>query len=437
MSAASPAATAAAPTSRRRVAFAGLCGTLIELYDFVIYGTAAALVFPQTFFPALGQAAGTVASLATLGVAFLARPIGGIIFGHFGDRLGRKRTLVASLLMMGVATALVGLLPPAATIGVLAPIFLVILRVAQGIAAGGEWAGAALFVSEHAPVKNRACWTMFPQLGGTLAITLANLTFLATSFSMSNETFVSWGWRIPFVSSALLVAVGLWIRMGLQETPVFRNISKEDKKSGLPFVEALSKQWRQILLGAGVGITSFSLQYLSNTYLLAYASQSLHLPRNFILAIGAAGGIFLSIGVVAGSLLSDRIGRKKVLGAAHLVGAFWAVMMFIILSNPSPTAYASAVLVAMVIAGVAFGPLSAVLTELFDTRYRYTATGMSYNLTGVIGGGLVPLTAGPITAAFGAYVYGGALAGLSIIAFLCTLGIRETKNLDLQDMVVE
>ena len=343
--------------------------------------------------------------------------------------------LSSRTLGLGDTVTLLNLMP--VFLSVLAPIFLVILRVAQGIAAGGEWAGAALFVSEHAPVKNRARWTMFPQLGGTLAITLANLTFLATSFSMSNETFVSWGWRIPFVSSALLVAVGLWIRMGLQETPVFRNISKEDKKSGLPFVEALSKQWRQILLGAGVGITSFSLQYLSNTYLLAYASQSLHLPRNFILAIGAAGGIFLSIGVVAGSLLSDRIGRKKVLGAAHLVGAFWAVMMFVILSNPSPTAYASAVLVAMVIAGVAFGPLSAVLTELFDTRYRYTATGMSYNLTGVIGGGLVPLTAGPITAAFGAYVYGGALAGLSIIAFLCTLGIRETKNLDLQDMVVE
>lgn len=437
MSAAGRAPATTASASRRRVAFAGLCGTLIEIYDFVIYGTAAALVFPQTFFPALGQAAGTVASLATLGVAFLARPVGGIIFGHFGDRLGRKRTLVASLLLMGVATALVGLLPPAAMIGVLAPIFLVILRIAQGLAAGGEWAGAALFVSEHAPAKNRARWTMFPQLGGTLAITLANLTFLATSFSMSNETFVSWGWRIPFVSSALLVAVGLWIRLGLEETPVFRNSSEERKTAGMPFADALSNQWRQVLLGAGVGITAFSLQYLSNTYLLAYASQSMQLPRNFILAIGAVGGVFLSIGVVLGSLLSDRIGRKKVLGAAHLAGAFWGVMMFVILGNPSAGTYAGAVLVAMLIAGVAFGPLSAVLTELFETRYRYTATGMAYNLTGVIGGGLVPLTAGPITAAFGAYVYGAFLASLSIVAFLCTLGIRETKNLDLQGMVVE
>lgn len=425
---------------RRRVPIAGMVGTLIELYDFVIYGTAAALVFPVLFFPALGQAGGTVASLATLGVAFVVRPLGGIVFGHFGDRIGRKKILVYALLLMGGATFAVGLLPSAAVIGVAAPILLVLLRALQGLAAGGEWAGAALFVSEHAPAENRARWTMFPQLGGTLAISLANATFLVFSFAMDDETFVAWGWRLPFLSSVLLIAIGLWIRLGMDETPVFTRelqvigLATASGKKTLPFAEAIRMQGKQILLGAGVGITSFSLQYLANTYLLAYASQELDLSRNFILMIGMFGGLVLSVGVVVGALSADRVGRKRVMIVSNLAGAVWAVIMFQLLSTPSAGGYAFAVLVAMLIAGVNFGPLSAVLTELFATKYRFTATGLAYNLTGVIGGGVIPQIAGPITAAFGAAVFSYILAGISVIALLCVLAVPETKQIDLTDV---
>jgi MFS family permease len=419
--------------SRRRIAIAAMSGTLIELYDFVIYGTAAALVFPKTFFPALGPTAGTVASFATLGVAFILRPLGSVVFGHFGDRLGRKKTLVASLLLMGFATIGVGLLPSAATIGVLAPILLIVLRGLQGLAAGGEWAGAALLVSENAPPGKRGAWTMFPQLGGTVAISLANLTFLIVSLGMSDESFVSWGWRLPFISSILLVAVGLWIRLGIDETPVFKEDQARNGSAKVPFVEAFKHQGGRIFLAAGLGITAFSLQYLSNTYLVSYAANTIDLGRTFVLTIGVFSGIVLSIAVVTSALLSDRIGRKLTIGVANIAGAFWAVLMFLVLEQETRVAYAIAVLVAMFIAGAAFGPMAAILTELFHTRYRYTAAGLSYNLTSIVGGGIVPLIAAPITAAYGVMVFAWCLAGLSVVAAICTFAVPETSKTSLRD----
>ena len=415
-----------------RVALASMVGSMVEIYDFVIYGTAAALVFPQAFFPALGSAAGTAASFGTLGVAFVARPVGGVIFGHFGDRLGRKRTLVASLLIMGISTALVGILPTSHQIGVLAPVLLILLRAIQGLAAGGEWAGAVLFAAEHAPPKRRGLWTMFPQLGGNIAITGANLTFLIAALTLSDAQFASWGWRLPFLSSVLLVAVGLWIRVGLHETPVFRAAQQKVVASTLPVADAIRYQWIEILLGAGAGITAFSLQYLVNTWLISYASDKLELARTFVLSVGVAGGIVLAMGVIISASISDRVGRRRVLAGAHACGAIWAVFMFVFLRQPSHATYVMVVLVALLIAGFAFGPLAALLSELFSTRYRYTAAGLSYNLTGIIGGGLVPVAAAPFTERFGGLAFGGALSALSVIALVCTLAMRETREADLE-----
>jgi MFS family permease len=420
-------------STMRKVALAGMSGTLIEIYDFVIYGTAAALVFPQTFFPALGSAAGIVASFATLGVAFVARPVGGLIFGHFGDRLGRKKTLVVTLLMMGIATALVGILPTTAQIGVAAPILLVILRFTQGLAAGGEWAGAALFVSEYAPATKRATWTIFPQLGGTLAVSLANLTFLITGFGMSNEAFVSWGWRLPFISSILLVAIGLWIRVSLEETPAFKEtIVKKDVKTALPFAEAIKMQYREILLCAGIALTVFTLQYLGNTYMVSIAANSPELGRTFALVIGVFSGLVLSAGVISGALVADRIGRKKTIGFGNVAAALWGSVMFILIAQNSRVTYALAVLVAMFIAGWVYGPIAAFLSEMFQTRYRYTAVGLSYNLSGIIGGGVIPLIAGPVIVAYGPTFFGLCVGALSVIGAVCTLAVRETKSSELR-----
>ncbi len=257
-----------------RIAIASFSGTTIEFYDFFIYGTAAALVFAPVFFPALGAAAGTVAAFATFGVAFFFRPLGSILFGHFGDRLGRKRTLVATLLLMGLSTFAIGLLPSAETIGVLAPIVLVVLRALQGLAVGGEWAGAALLTTEYAPAHKRGLYSMFPQLGPGIALALSSLTFLVTTLTLSPEAFREWGWRIPFLISILLVAVGLYIRLKIDETPVFRQVESRNEQVRLPFVTALRHQWREVLLAGGTLTMIFAFFYIGSVYLTSYAGSA-------------------------------------------------------------------------------------------------------------------------------------------------------------------
>jgi MFS family permease len=408
-----------------------MVGNLIEAYDFVIYGLAAGLVFGNVFFPALGSAAGTVASLATYGVAFLARPFGSVIFGHFGDRLGRKKTLIVTLLIMGFATMAIGLIPPASAIGILAPIILILLRVIQGLAVGGEWAGAVLFVAESVPASKRGFFAIFPQLGGTLPLPLASLTFLLVGLSMSDESFQSWGWRIPFVASALLVGVGLWIRLKVEETPVFKKQHVTTGEAKVPFIEAFKSQPRVILVAAGVTLTTFAFVSGASTYLNSYGTTTLQLSRNSVLLAGVAGGVLYSIGVVVGCLLSDRIGRRRVIGGAHIAGIIWALALFPILNLATVGTFLLAICVTFTIAGVVFGPVGAFLPELFHTRFRYTATGFSYNLSAVIGGGIAPILGPIIISAYGSFAYGIFLAILCLIAALCTFSLRETRNTDL------
>jgi MFS family permease len=420
------------PVAMRRVASAALVGTVIEFYDFLIYGTAAALVFPQVFFPALGPAAGTVASFAAVGVAFIVRPLGSVLFGHFGDRLGRKKTLITTLLLMGSATILIGLMPTAAQIGIAAPIGVLILRVLQGIAAGGEWAGAVLVGSEHAPKARRGFWSMFPSLGASFALSLANATFMATGLTMSPEAFTAWGWRVPFLTSFALIGVGLYVRLKIDETPVFKSQARREGASRVPFLEVFTRQPRQVLLGGGATLTTFALTYTGASYLTNYGTAVLQLPRTSVLAVGTGGGIALAAGIVLGGAVSDRIGRRPVIILGSLIGALWTSVLFPILDIGSVSAFAIGLLLTMVISGFALGPLGAFLSEMFPTRYRYTGAGLSYNLGAAIGGAVPPLVGAAITAAVGRNVFGLFLAAICLLSALCTFALAETREHDLE-----
>ncbi len=409
-----------------RISLASGSGNLIEAFDFAVYGTAAALVFPKVFFPALGPAAGTVASFATFGVAFVARPFGSILFGHFGDRLGRKKSLVATLLLMGFATVLIGLLPTAAQIGVVAPILLVIARFLQGIAFGGEWAGAVLLAAESAPQARRGLWSTAPSIGATIGISLANLTFLVAGLGMSEEAFLTYGWRIPFVGSIVLVALGLFVRLRIEETPVFQKTKPQE--GGVPFLEAFKHQPREVLLGSGVLLTVFVLFYMAISYLVNYGTTVAGLERNTVLWIAVVAGPVWAAGILIAAAYSDKVGRRRLLIIANAVGAVWALVLFPILGLGNTTVYAGAVWVTIFIAGLAFGPVTAYLPELFDTRYRYTAAGFSYNVAGVLGGAVPPLLAPIIITGLGAFALGVFVALLCAISAVCALVLKETRG---------
>ncbi|MFL6121286.1 MFS transporter [Actinophytocola sp.] len=422
----------------RRIAVASCVGTTIEFYDFFIYGTAAALVFPKVFFPALGPAAAAVASFATFAVAFVARPVGAVLFGHFGDRVGRKRTLISTLLLMGVATTLIGLLPGASTIGVAAPVVLVVLRLAQGLAVGGEWAGAALLTAEYAPGGSRGRYATCPQLGAFLAFGLSSVTFLATGLLMGDKdaAFLDYGWRVPFVVSSLLVVVGLYVRLRIEETPVFRRAQEQvaagsaREHSRPPFREAILRQPREVLLAAGSLTIVFSFFNMGTTYLTSYgvspdgAGQS----RPTVLVAGIIAAVVSGVVTVVTGALSDRLGRKRLIMAAGIAGAVWGLLLFPLLDTRSTLAFGFGLVVTLVIVGVCYAPTGAFLPELFETRYRYTGAGLSYNLAGVVGGAVPPLLAPALTASYGSIAIGVLLSVSAVLSFFCTRALVETKD---------
>lgn len=442
MTAVSPAvgpgiAPPATHTSVRRVAVASCIGTTIEFYDFFIYGTAAALVFPKVFFPALGSTAATVASFATFAVAFIARPVGAMLFGHYGDRIGRKKTLISTLLLMGISTLLIGLLPSASTIGVAAPIILVLLRFGQGFAVGGEWAGATLLTAEYAPPGKRGLYAMFPQLGPAIAFILSSSTFLITGAVLgdSNETFLNWGWRVPFLFSIVLVGIGLYMRLAIEETPVFRANQAQRELDGpdvaprtLPFLDAWRYQRKEILLSAGALATLFAFFYLGTAFLTSYGTKTLGFSRPFVLMVGIASAVVFGIAIIVSALYSDRIGRRKVIMASCVAALVWALALFPILDTGSPVAFAIGMFVTLAIFGVAYGPCGALLPEMFQTRYRYTGAGLGYNLAGVLGGAVPPLIAAPLASAYGSSAIGVMLAVLAVLSFFCTKALVETKD---------
>lgn len=427
----------ATAVSVRRVATASGIGTTIEFYDFFIYGTAAALVFPTVFFPALGTMAGTVASFGTFAVAFIARPVGAILFGHFGDRLGRKNTLIATLLVMGLSTFLIGVLPGAATLGVAAPIILVLLRFGQGFAVGGEWAGANLLTAEYAPPAKRGFYAMFPQLGPSAAFVLSSGTFLATGMILgdTNEIFLDYGWRIPFLLSGLLVIYGLYIRLAIDETPVYVAAREKGRLSSStnPLGEAWSRQKREILLAAGAMCSLFAFFYIGTAYLTSYGTAVLGFSRAFVLSTGLAAGLIFGVAIGLSATFSDRLGRRRVIMGACIVAVPWSLMLFPLLGTGSPVAFVCAVSVTLALFGVGYGPAGALLPELFDTRYRYTGAGVGYNLAGVLGGAIPPILATPLNQQFGGSAIGLMLAVLSLVSLVCTKMLVERTKVDLQE----
>ena len=433
----------------RKVGYASLVGTTIEYYDFFVYGTAAALVFPQVFFPDTSPAMGTIASFATFGVAFFARPVGSIIFGHFGDKIGRKKTLVWTLLIMGISTVLVGLLPGYHTgvfglfengIGMAAPLLLVIMRFLQGLAMGGEWAGATLLTAEYAPKNKRGRMAMYPQMGSACAFFLASGTYFLVSITIgtTSNAFVGYGWRFPFLASLLLVIVGLWIRLSVEETPVFKTLlaKSEQRKAQerLPFADAIRLQWKQILIAGTAMSTVFCMFYTGATFLTSYGTGELGFSRTMILGFGMIGSVVLAIVTAAASILSDRVGRRKVIGGAYAVAFVWSLVLFPLLDTGSAAIFLIGVTVTLSLYGAANGPAGALLPEMFESRFRYTGAGLSYNLGGIIGGAVPPIIAAQIVAVASSIWVGVLLAGISALSLLCVLALPETSKNDLENV---
>lgn len=421
------------PNSMRRIAAAGLLGTTVEFYDFFIFGTAAALVFGSQFFPALGDGAATLASLATYAVAFVARPFGSILFGHYGDRIGRKATLVSTLLLMGGATVAIGLLPTAASIGVAAPLLLILCRILQGIAVGGEWAGAVLLTGEHAPPKQRGFYALFPQVGPALGLGLAMATFLVTNVTMTNEQFLDYGWRIPFLASLVLVVIGLVVRLQIEETPSFKNISDANSVAKSPLFEVVKVQPRQLLLGAGSLSMVFALFHTGATFLISYGGGTMALERTTVLTSGIIGAVTFAIFIAGAAIISDRIGRRAVTVTACALALPWSFLLFNVLDGGGATAFVIAVSVTLAIAGIGYGPVGAQLPELFQTRFRYTGAGVAYSLAGVLGGAIPPVVAEAAIPRWGTSFVGYYLAAYALLSLCCLLAMKETREVQMDD----
>ncbi|MFE7030664.1 MFS transporter [Streptomyces sp. NPDC057621] len=381
----------------RRVATASFIGTAIEFYDYYIYGTAAALVLDEAFFPELSRTAGTLATLSTFAIGFAARPLGAAVFGHFGDRVGRKGVLVVSLLMMGLSTGLIGLLPGYATLGVWAPVLLVLLRVVQGLGLGGEWGGAALLAVEHAPQKKRGLYAAAPQMGSPVGYFAATVTFLVMSSVLDDGAFQSWGWRIPFLLSFVLVAVGLVIRLKIAESPAFAKVTERRETAKAPLAEAFRKHPKEMLLGAGMITVVYVMFYTAATYCMTYTTKTLDIPKNDMLALTLVAVAVLGAATFFVARWSDRVGRRRLIIAGAAFGVVWGAVLFPLLDTRNYFLIAVALSGALLCMGIIYGPAGAYLPELFATRVRYSGAGFSYNLGGVLGGAASPHSPCPST----------------------------------------
>ncbi|MEV8341274.1 MFS transporter [Streptomyces niveus] len=390
----SPSKTAAQKQMRPlRVATASFIGTAIEWYDYFIYGMAAAIVFGPLFFPSVSPAAGTLASFATYSVGFLARPLGGIVMGHFGDRVGRRSMLVISLLTMGFATIGIGLLPTYGSIGVWAPILLVTLRFIQGIGVGGEWGGAVLMAVEHAPERKKAFYGSFPQMGVPGGLIIANLVFLGLTTNLSDEAFLDWGWRVPFLASAVMVIAGLVIRLTISESKEFEAVKESSTEHRMPFISVLREHWREVLLSAGAFIGINAVGYIFMSYLLSYSTGVLGLSRNLILTFTlVASGVWLAV-IPWASALSDRRGRRGVLlvGSTGLVVC--AAALFPLINTADSALILFALLATAVFMGIVYGPIAALFSELYRAEIRYSGASLGYQLGSILGGGIAPTVA--------------------------------------------
>jgi metabolite-proton symporter len=427
MTLSNPAAVANSP---RRVLFASLIGTTIEFFDFYIYATAAVLIFPALFFPAGDPATATLQSLATFALAFFARPVGSALFGHFGDRVGRKATLVAALLTMGVSTVAIGLLPTYAQIGLWAPALLALCRFGQGLGLGGEWGGAVLLAVENAPPGKRAWYGMFPQLGAPLGFLGSAAIFVALDAVLAEDAFRTWGWRIPFLASAALVGVGLWVRLSLHETPAFKAALERAERVRVPFFAVLRRQPRDLVLGSLAATTTFVLFYLMTVFTLGWGTDQLGYTRTEFLLLQMIAMGFFGLMIPLSAVVADRHGRR-----AMLIIATVAILVFGLLFAPlftagsklSVTVFLS---IGLGLMGLTYGPLGTALAELFPTAMRYTGASLTFNIAGILGASAAPYFATWLARNHGLPFVGYYLAAAAAVSLLALVLLRRPVGLD-------
>ena len=409
-----------------RVLVASLVGTAVEFYDFYIYATAAALVFGPLFFPATSASAQLMLSYASFGIAFVARPVGAMVFGHFGDRIGRKSTLVASLLLMGGATVLIGFLPTYQSAGWIAPLLLCVLRFAQGLGLGGEWGGAALLAVENAPPGWRARFGMFPQLGAPVGFIAANGLFLVLSSTLSDADFLAWGWRIPFVLSAVLVGLGLWVRTKLAETPAFEKIAHDAPPPSIPLVELFRTSLRQTLAGTFAVIACFAIYYLTTAFALGYGTKTLGYASRTFLSVQLIAILFMALGILLSGYAADRWNSRAVLLGGSVAAILVGVVMGPMFQSGSLAMIGLFLSLALLTMGFVYGPLAELLPTLFAPRVRYTGASIAFNVGGIIGGGFAPAVAQGLVDAGGVLFVGLYISAAALLTVIGLLSLRRT-----------
>jgi metabolite-proton symporter len=417
--------------SPRQVLFASLVGTTVEFFDFYIYATAAVLVFPKLFFPSANPAAAILLSLATFGVAFVARPIGSALFGHYGDRIGRKRTLVLALSTMGLSTFIIGVLPGYVTIGIAAPLLLALCRFGQGIGLGGEWGGAVLLAVENAPPNKRALYGMFPQLGAPIGFLLSGGTFLLLSKTLTNAQFFNFGWRLPFLASALLVMLGLYVRLTITETPIFAEALKRSEPVKLPLATIFRKHTGALLAGIFVCLSTFVIFYLLTVFALSWGTVALHYSRSQFLMMQLFGVLFFAAFIPVSALLAER-SRKRIMIAVTV-----AIFLFGFVMGPLFTHGIHGAMLMLVLGfsltGLTYGPIGTITSELFPTSVRYTGSSLAFSLAGILGASVAPYIATWLAKTYSVNYVGYYLSASAVLTLLGVLSIRETSQADLAD----
>ena len=414
--------------SKRRILFASLIGTTIEFFDFYIYATAAVLVFPALFFPGGDATTAMLSSFATFSIAFFARPVGAVVFGHFGDKVGRKATLVAALMTMGLSTVAIGLLPTWHSVGVIAPLLLALCRFGQGLGLGGEWGGAVLLATENAPTGKKAWFGMFPQLGAPIGFILSTLSFIILTGTLSNEQFLTWGWRIPFIASSLLVLVGLWVRLRITETPEFKTAIDKAERVETPILTLLARHKFALLTGTLAGMATFVLFYLMTVFALGWGTAAMGYSREQFLPIQLLGVCFFGLFIPLSALAADRWGQGRTLLVTSIGIALFGLVLAPLFGSGGLAGVVAFFVIGFSLMGCTYGPLGAALARPFPTAVRYTGASMTFNLAGILGASLAPFAATWLAGHFGLQAVGAYLAVAAALTILALLGMNRIKT---------